>query len=123
MRIAFIIVCFAAIGVVLVQFRAEEARVRNETLSLRNYCDIEVPRQVWTQDVEISRLASFRQVGERGEAVAAKLIDPTHRDALAKGLKAPEPTRRAVVQRREAAPPRETTTPPQRNDRPILRGR
>ena len=116
MRIAFIIVCLAGIGVTLVQFRAEEARVRNETLSLRNYCDIEIPRQVWTQEVEIARLASYRQVGERGEAVASQLIDRTQRDALAKGLKAPEPTRR----RNETPPP-----PPQRNgnDRPTFRGR
>ena len=123
MRIAFFIVCLAGIGVTLVQFRAEEARVRNETLSLRNYCDIEVPRQVWTQEVEISRLASFRQVGERGEAVAAKLIDRTQRDALAKGLKAPEPTRRVTPppQRATQPPPRET--PPPRNDRPTFRGR
>jgi len=93
MRIAFFIVCLSAIGVVLVQFRAEETRVRNETLTLRNYCDIEIPRQVWAQEVEIARLASYRQVGERGAPIVAHLIDRTQRDALARGLKAPEKRR------------------------------
>jgi len=121
-RIAFFIACLAAIGVTLVQFRAEEARVRNETLSMRNYCDIEIPRLVWTQEVEIARLASFRQVSERGEAIAAKLIDRTQRDALAKGLLAPEPPRVRGVPT-PAPPRRETPPPPQRNDRPMMRGR
>ena len=118
MRIAFYIVCLAVVGVTLAQFRADEARVRHQTLTLRNRCDIEIPRQVWTQDVEIARLASFRQVGERGEAIAAKLIDPTQRDAVARGLQAAEPTRRdpPPQQQRE-------TPPPQRNDRPMMRGR
>jgi len=120
MRIAFFIACLAGIGVTLVQFRAEEARVRNETLTMRNVVDIEIPRRVWTQEVAIARLASFRQVGERGEAIAKKLIDRTQRDALAKGLTAPEPTRR--VQPAPPTPRRETPVPPQRNNnRPVMR--
>ena len=122
-RIAFFIVCLATIGVTLVQVRAEEARVRNETLMLRNYCDIEIPRLVWSQEAEIARLASFRQVGERGEAIAATLVDRTERVAMVRGLKAQEPTRclqaTPAPARRETPPP----TPPQRNNRPIMRPR
>jgi len=85
MRIAFIIVGLAAIAVALVQIRAEENHVRNEMLTVRNYVDIEVPRQLWAQDVEIARLSSFKEVGKRADSMALDLIERDKKDRLARG--------------------------------------
>jgi hypothetical protein len=85
MRIAFIIVCLCAIAVTLVRIRSEENVVRNKMLTLQQYYEVEVPRQIWDQQVELSYLTSPIQVQQRAEQMALELIDRDKKTGLAKG--------------------------------------
>lgn len=84
MRIAFIIICLSAIGVTLVQIRTQEAICRNKMLTLQNHYQLEVPRQLWQQQVELSYLTAPLKVQERAQEMALQLIDKDLKTPLAR---------------------------------------
>jgi hypothetical protein len=84
MRLAFIIVCLCATAVALVRIRTDENVLRNRMLTLQQYYEIDVPRQLWEQQVELSYLTSPIQVQNRAQELALQLVDKDKKTGLAK---------------------------------------
>lgn len=84
MRIAFIILSLTAIALGVIRLRTAETICRNQMLTLRNYYELEVPRQLQAQEVELSYLTSPREVQHRAEEMALNLVEKDKRTGLAK---------------------------------------
>lgn len=85
MRIAFIIVSLAAIAIGVVRIRTAENVCRNQMLMLQNRYEVEIPRQLQRQAVELSYLTSTRQVQDRAEEMALQLIEKDKKTGVAMG--------------------------------------
>jgi len=84
MRIIFIIICMAGIGMAMVHLRNEQNLLRNKTLTMQNYYQLEVPRELMQQQVELAKLTAPANVQVRAQEMALQLEDKDLKTRLAK---------------------------------------
>jgi len=78
MRIAFSIVCLAAIGLTLVACRHEEVSTQHEIQRLQGRLVVQ-RRRLWDLDVRMGRLTSLQALDSRAETLHTRLLAPHQR--------------------------------------------
>ena len=78
MRVAFAIVCLAAIGLMLVVCRHAEVSTQHEIHRLQGRL-VAQRRQLWDLDVRMGRLTSMQALEVRAEDMHTRLLEPHQR--------------------------------------------
>lgn len=75
MRLAFYIICMAAIGVAAVHIRTQENLLQHRMLTLRNQCKHEITQRSGEQRKELASLTAPVTVRDRAVAMGLKMVD------------------------------------------------
>lgn len=81
MRIAFVILCMAVIGVYLVEFRQEEMKANYQARRLQTE-RLAQRRVLWDQDVRMGELKALERVQARAEDMNVSMLAPGQRKPL-----------------------------------------
>jgi hypothetical protein len=94
-RLAFIIVCLAAIGVGLVQIRRSELNLRHE-IQLLQLQQVSLRRTLWDQEVRLGERTALGEVRLKTQAWGLESREDRVRTALGYGSDGHEPVARAA---------------------------
>lgn len=75
MRLAFYIICMAAIGVAAVHIRTQENLLQHKMLTLKNQCKHEITQRSGEQRKELAKLTAPAIVRDRAVAMGLKMVD------------------------------------------------
>lgn len=95
MRLAFVIVCLAAIGVGLVQIRRSELTIRHE-IELRKTQQISLRRTLWDQEVRLGERTALGEVRHKTQSCGLESREDRIRTAQGYGSDGHPPVAGAV---------------------------